>query len=104
MSFKGCYLRFALLLSLLSTSYPYRWLQTSVRPVVTNEYQLLYVCHLVGPLLQRLTHEKPKVCGWVKTSWYVIRSEDSTHVFDWSIKSHLKEIVAGIAGMLNTGI
>lgn len=36
-------------------------MQTCLRPVVRNEWQLLYVCHLVGPILNRLTSEKPKL-------------------------------------------
>ena len=39
----------------------YRWLETSVRPVVTTEWQLLLVLHVLGPILNRLTSEKPKL-------------------------------------------
>jgi len=35
-------------------------MQTSLNPLVQTEWQLLFVCHLVGPLLQRLTNERPK--------------------------------------------
>lgn len=38
-----------------------RWMQASLRPLVQKEAQLLLVCHLLGPLLLRLTNEKPKV-------------------------------------------
>lgn len=43
-----------------------RWIQTKLRPLVTNEAQLLYTCHLIGPLLHRLTNEKPKALLEVK--------------------------------------
>ena len=38
-----------------------RWLSTAVRPVVTTEWQLLFILHLLGPILNRLTSEKPKL-------------------------------------------
>eukprot|EP00731_Ephydatia_muelleri_P023574 Em0015g1157a len=36
------------------------WLHNTVRPLVQNEMQLLFVCHLVGPVLNRLNTERPK--------------------------------------------
>lgn len=39
----------------------FRWLSVTVRPVVRTEWQLLFVCHLLGPILNRLTSEKPKL-------------------------------------------
>ena len=45
----------------LSSSLPtFSWMQSSLHPLVQTEWQLLYICHLVGPLLQRLTNERPK--------------------------------------------
>jgi len=38
----------------------FSWMQSSLHPLVQTEWQLLYICHLVGPLLQRLTNERPK--------------------------------------------
>lgn len=32
-----------------------------MRPAVRNEYQLIYVCHIVGPFLQRLDIERPAI-------------------------------------------
>lgn len=32
-----------------------------VRPVLATEWQLLFVIHLLGPILNRLTSEKPKL-------------------------------------------
>lgn len=34
---------------------------STVRPVVTTEWQLLFILHLLGPILNRLTSEKPKL-------------------------------------------
>ncbi|GAB0092218.1 Mediator of RNA polymerase II transcription subunit 23 [Sergentomyia squamirostris] len=31
-----------------------------LKPIVTTEHQLIYMCHLVGPFLQRLDYERPR--------------------------------------------
>ena len=36
----------------------HRFLRDRVSPLVTNEAQFLYVCHLVGPFLQRFSQER----------------------------------------------
>lgn len=33
-----------------------RWVQDSLTPIVKTEEQFLYVCHLVGPFLQRFNN------------------------------------------------
>ena len=47
-------------------------MQMSLRPLVQNEGQLLYVCHLVGPILNRLTNERPKMLLEVKFSFILL--------------------------------
>lgn len=38
----------------------YRFLRDHLKPVVKTEEQFLYVCHLVGPFLQRLHSERTR--------------------------------------------
>lgn len=38
-----------------------QWLSGTLRPLVRTEWQLLFVLHLLGPILNRLTGEKPKL-------------------------------------------
>lgn len=53
------------------------WLQTVVHPMLKHEEGLLYVCHLVGPLLQRLHTEKPRVLiDIVKQVYLLLQSVD----------------------------
>lgn len=35
------------------------WMRTQLKPLINNELQLLYLCHLLGPLINRLASEKP---------------------------------------------
>lgn len=48
-----------------------RWLGSVLGPLVTTETRLLFTCRLLGPLLNRLTAEKPKLLLEV-TSWSVV--------------------------------
>lgn len=55
----------------------YSWLEISVRPAVTTEWQLLLIFHILGPLLNRLTSEKPKLLLEVRQSH--VTSHDMSH-------------------------
>ncbi|XP_068748521.1 mediator of RNA polymerase II transcription subunit 23-like [Montipora capricornis] len=37
-----------------------QFIRERVSPLTTNEAQFMYVCHLVGPFLQRFLHERPR--------------------------------------------
>ena len=44
----------------IKSAYFCRFLREHLKPVVKTEEQFLYVCHLVGPFLQRLHSERTK--------------------------------------------
>ena len=44
----------------ITSAYFFRFLREHLKPVVKTEEQFLYVCHLVGPFLQRLHSERTK--------------------------------------------
>ena len=37
------------------------WMRNHLKPIVNNELQLLYLCHLLGPLINRVYTEKPSL-------------------------------------------
>lgn len=39
----------------------FSYVKEKLKPAVRNEYQLIYVCHIVGPFLQRLDIERPAI-------------------------------------------
>ena len=43
----------------LSFSVLCSWMQSSIKPIVTSEVQLLYLCHLFGPVIGRLKIDRP---------------------------------------------
>lgn len=43
-----------------NTFFLFRFINEKVRPVVLTEEQLLFVCHLVGPFLQRFNTDRPR--------------------------------------------
>uniref|UniRef100_A0A7G3ABS6 Mediator of RNA polymerase II transcription subunit 23 n=1 Tax=Lutzomyia longipalpis TaxID=7200 RepID=A0A7G3ABS6_LUTLO len=36
------------------------YIKDKLKPIITTEQQLIYLCHLVGPFLQRLDYERPR--------------------------------------------
>jgi len=38
----------------------FRFVKEKAKPVVKTEEQFLYLCHLVGPFLQRVNSERPR--------------------------------------------
>ena len=48
-----------MLVHTLSFSVLCSWMQSSIKPIVTNEVQLLYLCHLFGPVIGRLKNDRP---------------------------------------------
>ena len=61
----------------------YSWMQSSIKPIVTNEVQLLYLCHLFGPIIGRLKNDRPTSllevshCSalWLNNSCFQVFSE-----------------------------
>jgi len=44
----------------------FRFIKEQVKPVVETERQFLFVCHLIGPFLQRFQQERSYCCVEVK--------------------------------------
>lgn len=38
----------------------FRFIKEKLQPAVSNEEQLIFVCHLIGPSLSRLNTERPQ--------------------------------------------
>ncbi|XP_059618578.1 mediator of RNA polymerase II transcription subunit 23 [Phlebotomus argentipes] len=36
------------------------YVKEKLKPIIATEHQLIYICHLVGPFLQRLDYERPR--------------------------------------------
>lgn len=39
----------------------FSYIKEKLKPFIQNEYQLIYLCHLFAPFMQRLDQERPRV-------------------------------------------
>jgi len=49
-----------------------RYLKEKLKPCVRTEQQLLYLCHVFGPFLQRIELEKPNAVAGIAVLLYEI--------------------------------
>lgn len=48
----------------------FRYLKEKLKPCVKTEHQLVFLCHVVGPFLQRIEQEKPNAVAGIAIMVY----------------------------------
>ena len=64
----------------------FRFLREKIQPVVTNEEQLIFACHLIGPTLTRFSVERPRCISDLTISLYEMLEQVSR------AQTHLKHM------------
>lgn len=58
----------------------FRYLKEKLKPCVQNEHQLVFVCHIFGPFLQRLESEKSNAVAEIGVLLYeMLEVVDKNH-------------------------
>lgn len=50
----------------------FRYISKTLKPIIKTEQQLIYLCHLVGPFLQRLETEIPRAVMDITVIFYEV--------------------------------